>query len=1194
MPSETEKTGTEPQASGFIKRNLPVGNKPHVARIIARGADEVINHRTAATKSNTGFPGEIVRGADGSTDIKAEIAKRPDALWLTAKAIEVDLENDNGDYFSREEVLKSYKTFEGCPVFTNHENDKVEAAKGKVVLAEWDERTGSVYTTFFIDREAFPNLCRAIEEGYITDVSMGTQVDYSTCSVCEKQAYTADQYCDHVQTMKGRTVDGKKVFERNYGLKFIELSVVTDGACEDCTIREVLEADDFIGAQESLRAAAAVTKRLVATGVITKEAGQAEIQQLNEAEELLSNVSKSMIDQREHLDLDFLNKLTEVLANLSHVKDELVDQGYGAAGAGQMPGQDMEIPPMPGIEEGQEPEIPQPVMEGAGAAGIGSVTEPSMASAAPVFVKFSKSLQDLRDLAQKISSESSPKTGSSKKNETHTQPGGNGNVDKQQLHQQTVGKLAGIWENPSVRQYTTAASEGDFKVVLGGDEVFGLRDGKKVASLKIADLDADVQEMLKVDPQKTAGHLLDAFKSKYHGVVAERAPTDTAAQQEMTQERQLETQRGLNYHPRTDEVRQNITEKQLGQDKWEENYDNHHRNANDEGRWDNITEKQLNDEGETAEKFEREGNVRNEITELQLRNKGIKGNSTPGEVLHAEGVSDQQQHIHEHQLDAWRGGDTPGREVITDKQLNKQPDPWGRRIASRDDAKMALSATYKALAKTSKATGATPEELSALATSIINNPKKTLEVADRIDAVEGGAEERERLLQRASYHGNLDTAPEKVEEYLVGALADAGFKGEVAAQIMSAVARDSGTIQKIAEALTAEDEIKEEATEMSASDFLAEAMSENSEETVKVDLPLSSIEADPKDQEAFASAAFDRATKTAATHGVKVTKKIGVSVEGSTARVTVAGSKLSDDETKAAKAAELKERKEARKRMVEAQVPAGGGMGAAPGGDPLGGGGTTMPAAPAGDPGAAGMPPVGSLTGSPEGELGEDEGGAEEAMPPGSICPACGSDDVDVSGGEIQCNNCGGKGTISIQINYPKWPDTIKEQGPGEEGGEEEGLGLEEEGGLGEMEGGAGMELPAVGLAASFQVTPEMVKIAKNKPIGSFCPNCGSDKVKLTTRKGTSRGACHNCGGKHRVDTFLGKDKTLIARVEWQDRNVTRLAVAEAKMMIKSQQKAEKLTEALKFKKLTAEFNDGSLKVKASIIDKLQKNGFLD
>jgi hypothetical protein len=79
--------------------------------------------------------GEIQRRADGTVDLVAEMSKHPDALWIKVKAIEADIPNDNGDLFSEEEILKSYKTFEGCPVFTNHENNKVEAAKGKVVVA---------------------------------------------------------------------------------------------------------------------------------------------------------------------------------------------------------------------------------------------------------------------------------------------------------------------------------------------------------------------------------------------------------------------------------------------------------------------------------------------------------------------------------------------------------------------------------------------------------------------------------------------------------------------------------------------------------------------------------------------------------------------------------------------------------------------------------------------------------------------------------------------------------------------------------------------------------------------------------------------------------------------------------------------------------------------------------------------------
>ena len=69
---------------------------------------------------------------------------------------------------------------------------------------------------------------------------------------------------------------------------------------------------------------------------------------------------------------------------------------------------------------------------------------------------------------------------------------------------------------------------------------------------------------------------------------------------------------------------------------------------------------------------------------------------------------------------------------------------------------------------------------------------------------------------------------------------------------------------------------------------------------------------------------------------------------------------------------------------------------------------------------------------------------------------------------------------------------------------------------------------------------------------------------------------------------------TIVARVEWQDRNVTKLAIAEAKRKSASQDKAKKLASALKFKKLTAKFDRGDLKVKARIIDDLKKNGLLD
>jgi transcription elongation factor Elf1 len=369
-------------------------------------------------------------------------------------------------------------------------------------------------------------------------------------------------------------------------------------------------------------------------------------------------------------------------------------------------------------------------------------------------------------------------------------------------------------------------------------------------------------------------------------------------------------------------------------------------------------------------------------------------------------------------------------------------------------------------------------------------------------------------------------------------------------------------------------------------------------------MPTSDIKVDVDDKEAFAKAAFEAAVKVAATNGVKVTRNVSVEIEGDQTLVSVAGTRMTDEEKAEAKkttAADLKARKEARQKMIStAQFGGeGGGMAAAPGGDPMGGGGTTMPTAPAGAPMAPGAPPVGALAGGPEDEgLGEEDETAE-ALPPGSICPVCGTDDVELSNGEGQCDSCGAKFNISVNYEVTRYPDTVIETEPGEDSGEEEDLG--EAPGIGEMEGGPGMEMPEMempemGVAASFKLTQQMVKVAKNAPIGSFCPSCGSKDVKLAVRKGTSRGECLSCGGQHKVDTFVDSEdgKTIWARVEWKDRAVTKLAMSMRKESVSNRKKASKLAKALAFKSLTVAFEKGDLKKKASIIHDLKAKGLLD
>lgn len=216
------------------------------------------------------------------------------------------------------------------------------------------------------------------------------QVAYSLCSVCHNYAETPDQYCSCIQERKTRMVQAKnqvckyhergtedscpicgsqknqtkkysvntKVFEYNYGIKFIENSFVVSPACSDCGVTEIIDPHKFrtkVAAIEKLlprllKAAGEQPLTCTDQGCI-KIGGQQELDSLNQALDMLSSVSQSMLNQKEQIDLEFLSDLVQVLAELQTVTDELTEQGYGRL---QSPGQ----PPSSG-------ENPEQIQQGA-------------------------------------------------------------------------------------------------------------------------------------------------------------------------------------------------------------------------------------------------------------------------------------------------------------------------------------------------------------------------------------------------------------------------------------------------------------------------------------------------------------------------------------------------------------------------------------------------------------------------------------------------------------------------------------------------------------------------------------------------------------------------------------------------------------------------------------------------------------
>ena len=240
-------------------------------------------------------------------DIIKEMKARKGAnlLWVRARAIDADIVNTNGDYFSEEELTKemdyqgkkmpAYKTFEGVPIYTNHKNDNIEEAKGMVVYAEWDDEEKCVYCVFFIDEDAYPDIGRGIRQGYVRDVSMGCSVDLGRCSICGNEATTEKDYCDCLKKYKGKMhPSGKKAFEYNYGIKFIELSCVGDGAFESCEILELYDQDELLQkAQDTIKTAQSLNSSITLAASINENINDK--RDVEQALRQLQNLNQSII-----------------------------------------------------------------------------------------------------------------------------------------------------------------------------------------------------------------------------------------------------------------------------------------------------------------------------------------------------------------------------------------------------------------------------------------------------------------------------------------------------------------------------------------------------------------------------------------------------------------------------------------------------------------------------------------------------------------------------------------------------------------------------------------------------------------------------------------------------------------------------------------------------------------------------------
>lgn len=158
--------------------------------------------------------------------------------------------NKNFDGFPSDELRKAAHTFEGRPVFINHNNSDPERSRGVILASRYNASETDPHITILpeVDALTFPKLAADIINGNMDSVSMGCDVDNSTCSYCGNVATTAEQFCDHILNNKGqeltKLVNGQPkrilVFEICRGLNFFEISFVFDPADETAVMQEVI------------------------------------------------------------------------------------------------------------------------------------------------------------------------------------------------------------------------------------------------------------------------------------------------------------------------------------------------------------------------------------------------------------------------------------------------------------------------------------------------------------------------------------------------------------------------------------------------------------------------------------------------------------------------------------------------------------------------------------------------------------------------------------------------------------------------------------------------------------------------------------------------------------------------------------------------------------------------------------------
>lgn len=170
--------------------------------------------------------------------------------------------NANGDSWSNEALKANYETFIGAFNFVNHVQIPeqsvgfiADAVLRRIILNQEDQIYNYYVDILVATHRSFTELVRNILASKIEYLSMGCDMEVSTCSACGKQATDEMELCVHLEHDKGKYFIDKEGVKRitcellgndQLGtVKFIEASWLTEPpAFGGAVKRNILAIDD--------------------------------------------------------------------------------------------------------------------------------------------------------------------------------------------------------------------------------------------------------------------------------------------------------------------------------------------------------------------------------------------------------------------------------------------------------------------------------------------------------------------------------------------------------------------------------------------------------------------------------------------------------------------------------------------------------------------------------------------------------------------------------------------------------------------------------------------------------------------------------------------------------------------------------------------------------------------------------------